>query len=295
VSEEVQSESPANHFPGHAFAQAREQQGLSIEQVSRQLNLSRSMVQAIEKGNLEYLSDPVFSRGYVRSYARLLKLDADAMVASYNQATGQLQTTGTVKSIGSVSTVPGRHHGRPLLKIGSWLFVLAIVAASVWWWQTQQGGSATQRESLGDASFAIETSDGTTLLLPPPGDEIVEPPLQESEAEIESSEPESESVNEMEEAQTESPLPEVETAAVSADGLQVSFSEDCWISVRELGGRTLFNGVAKAGQSLQFQSEVPLNVVVGKVDAVSHFSFAGQSIDLAGMSKNNVARLSLPL
>jgi hypothetical protein len=53
--------------------------------------------------------------------------------------------------------------------------------------------------------------------------------------------------------------------------------------------------VAKAGQSLQFQSEVPLNVVIGKVDAVSHFSFAGQAVDLASMSNNNVARLSLPL
>jgi len=310
VSEEVQSETTGSGFPANEFIQAREQQGLSIEQVCRQLNLSRTVVQAIERGDFQYLSDPVFSRGYVRSYAKFLKLDADALVASYNQASGHVQTTGSVKAIGSVSTVPGRHHGRPLLKVGSWLFVLALVTVSLWWWQTQQGLNTGDRVALDDRPFAVETSDGTTLVLPQLDDEVTEqqasdesvegdgvevlPPSEAEEEPVYLTDEQSQQIQN-EQAASNSDQRGAEVEASTQRGLNIGFSEDCWISIREVGGRTLFNGVAKAGQSLNFQTEATLAVVVGKVSAVSLFSYEGQSIDLASMSKDNVACLSLPL
>lgn len=313
MSEEVQSESANSDFPAASFVQAREQQGLSVEQVCRQLNLSKASVHAIESGDLQYLSDPVFSRGYIRSYAKFLRLDADAMVADYNRASGNIQTTGTVKAIGTVSTVPGRHHGRPLLKVGSWLFVLALIAASIWWWQTQQGFTTAEREPLDDRPFSIETSDGNTLVLPQLDDDAPVPEADLSDsgeavtaapiAATEEEEPvylTEEQIQQLQDTEA-SVRPEVEQVSEpapseSASGeLDIAFNDDCWISIREVGGRTLFNGVAKAGQSLQFQSDITLAVVVGKVDAVSQFSYQGESIDLAAMSKDNVARLSLPL
>ncbi|MET4000038.1 RodZ domain-containing protein [Marinobacterium sp. MBR-109] len=307
MSEESRSENITNDFPAGQFVQAREQQGLSVEQVCRQLNLSKAVVQAIEKGDLQYLSDPVFSRGYIRSYAKFLKLDADALVASYNLASGNVQTTGTVKAIGTVSTVPGRHQGRPLLRIGSWLFVLALIAASVWWWQTQQGFTTADREPLDDRPFSIETSDGKTLVLPQVDDAVSEVEVTEDgeaaaaapDVTPENEEPvylTDDQVQQLQEAQAAaSSIAEPEVPAPVSSGLDITFSDDCWISIREVGGRTLFNGVAQAGQSLKFESDATLAVVVGKVDAVSLFSYQGKSIDLAAMSKDNVARLSLPL
>lgn len=311
MSEEFRSENITNDFPAGQFVQAREQHGLSVEQVCRQLNLSRAVVQAIEKGDLQYLSDPVFSRGYIRSYAKFLKLDADALVASYNLASGNVQTTGTVKAIGTVSTVPGRHQGRPLLRIGSWLFVLALIAASVWWWQTQQGLTTADREPLDDRPFSIETSDGKTLVLPQMDDAVSEveaieegePAAAAPDVAPENEEPvylTDDQVQQLQEAQAAASsvaerAPEPEVPAALSSGLDITFSDDCWISIREVGGRTLFNGVAQAGQSLKFESDATLAVVVGKVDAVSLFSYQGESIDLAAMSKDNVARLSLPL
>ena len=311
MSEEARSESISSDFPAVQFTQAREQQGLSVEQVCRQLNLSKAVVQAIEKGDLQYLSDPVFSRGYIRSYAKFLRLDADAIVASYNRASGNVQMASAVKAIGTVSTVPGRHQGRPLLKIGSWLFVLALIAASVWWWQTQQGLTTADREPLDNRPLSIETSDGNTLILPqlddvaPEGsasdkseDVIAAPiaaadeeePVYLTEEQIEQLQDEQEAASSAAEQERES------TPATSvSNGLEVAFSDDCWISIREVGGRTLFNGVAQAGQSLNFQSDSTLAVVIGKVNAVRMLSYEGESIDLAVLSKDNVARFSLPL
>jgi len=314
VSEEVQTEIAGNGFPADEFVRAREAQGVSVEQVCRQLHLSRSVVEAIERGDLQRLSDPVFSRGYIRSYAKFLKLDADRCVASYNQASGNLQTAATVKAIGSVSTVPGRHRGRPLLKIGSWLFVIALIAVIIWWWQTQQGLNAPERGDLGSKPLSIETSDGKTLVLPPLKESpaagvIAEPetaanvtdplakaadPVAQNEDATLSSQPE-QNENEVSEAVVQPAENGDQTPPVSLDTLDIAFSDDCWISIREIGGRTLFNGVASAGQTLSFQSEARLSVVVGKVSAVSRFSYEGQTIDLASMSKDDVARLSLPL
>lgn len=306
MSEEVQSETTSGGFPADEFVQARERQGLSVEQVCRQLNLSRTVVQAIERGDFQYLSDPVFSRGYVRSYAKFLKLDADALVASFNQASGHVKTTGSVKAIGSVATVPGRHHGRPLLKVGSWLFVLALVAVSVWWWQAQQGLNTEERTALDDRPFAVETSDGTTLVLPQLDDvpeQMSDEGVEEAGVDTVQSDEEEpvyltdEQIQQLQNEQVPATVTEQppESDVQAQNGLSIGFSDDCWISIREVGGRTLFNGVAKAGQSLNFQTEATLAVVIGKVSAVSLFSYEGQSIDLAAMSKDNVARLSLPL
>lgn len=313
MNEEVQTETADNGFPADEFVQAREAQGLSVEQVCRQLHLTRTVVEAIEKGDLQRLSDPVFSRGYIRSYAKLLKLDADYCVACYNRASGNLQTAATVRSIGSVSTVPGRHRGRPLLKIGSWLFVIALIAVIIWWWQTQQGLNPPERDDLGSKPLSIETSDGKTLVLSPPGDGSTvgtQPAAADGKEMTETEDagtlplsPRSDSTdrqrsepgeNETPEAAARSATPEeIQPAAI--DTLDIAFTDDCWISIREIGGRTLFNGVASAGQVLSFQSEARLSVVVGKVSAISRFSYEGQAVDLASMSKDDVARLTLPL
>lgn len=312
MSVEVQSEPECSGFSAGDFVAARQQQGLSVEQVCRQLNLSKVVIDAIERGDMAHLSDPVFSRGYIRSYAKFLKLDADAQVASYNRVSGNVQTTGTVKAIGSVATVPGRHHGRPLLKVGSWLFVLALIAVSFWWWQAQQGVNTADREALDERPFSIETSDGKTLVLPQLDDTEVPASVEEVDSSAvqnsdggESEEPvylTEEEVQQLQGEQAASNAAALETEQTAPEsapgvtgGLDIVLAEDCWLSVREVGGRTLFNGVAKAGQSLNLQSDAQLAVVIGKVNAVSQFNYRGQSIDLAPMSKDNIARLSLPL
>lgn len=310
MSEQPQSDTTPREFPADRFVRTREQQGLTIEQVCRQLNLSKAVVQAIESGDLGYLSDPVFSRGYIRSYAKLLKLDADAMVAGYNHASGNIQTTGTVKAIGTVSTAPGRRQGHPLLRIGSWLFILALIAASIWWWQTQQGFTTAEREPLGSGPFSIETSDGNTVVLPRPdqaapeiggieqGGAPVPDAMVAEEAPSAGINPPPPSPPDEPVAATSERAAAVgpdEPSVVAANAVEVTFSDECWISIREVGGRTLFNGVAQAGQSLAFESDATLAVVIGRADAVQRFSYQGEPIDLATLSKDNIARFSLPL
>lgn len=62
-------------LPGAALAAARVAQGLSIEDISRQLKLSLSQIKSIEADDHSRLPSQVFVRGFIRSYARMVKLD----------------------------------------------------------------------------------------------------------------------------------------------------------------------------------------------------------------------------
>jgi len=313
-------------FPGERLRAAREQSGMSVEHVSRQLHLHAYVVEAIESGDLGRLNDPVFSRGYIRAYASFLKLDPVIFVTAYNEATGQKVTTGEVKAIGTVSMVPGRRQGHPVLKIGTWLFIGALIAACAWWWQAQHGFNDSANVSLLDQPVAIDTSDGNTLVLPPinePESELVAPSpapgeaitavavmpattAAESEPEQTSATADAEAADAVPEAAESAGVePVVDAPETSAElvaaldvleqGLKIVLGDDCWLSVKAANGRSVYAGVAKAGTTLELEGEEPLAVTVGRVSAVREFSYAGRSIDLSARARDDVARLTLPL
>ncbi len=312
MSDQTEAAIPPVVFTGQAFSTARQKLGLSTEQIAHQLHLPEKVIQAIEQGALEQLKDPVFSRGYIRSYARFLKLDDDALVTAYNQQTGNNTTTAQVRAIGTVSTVPGRGQGHPVLRVGSWLFILALVAASIWWWQAQFGFDADERSAQDDLPVSVETSDGTTLVLPqlnePEPDPVpeaveqmspaaaVDPAAEMSDTPLESGTSTLAEPADLSAVDAEEPVVEpVAQTPTHFSGLALSFADDCWLSVKDAHGRSLYSGVAKGGSSLELEGDEPLAVVIGRVSAVAEMRYDNKPIELASISKENVARLRLPL
>ncbi len=59
---------------GQLLRQAREQQNLTLAQVAQQLNLSRSLIDDLEQDQVDAKLSSTFVRGYLRSYAKLLKI-----------------------------------------------------------------------------------------------------------------------------------------------------------------------------------------------------------------------------
>ena len=62
---------------GGFFQNARERQGLSLEQVASQTRIQQRHLQALEEEDYASLPAKVFTKGFVRSYARTLGLDED--------------------------------------------------------------------------------------------------------------------------------------------------------------------------------------------------------------------------
>ena len=57
---------------GPRLRAAREAQGLSVEEAAGRLRLMHRQIDAMEREDFESLGQPVFARGFVRNYARLL-------------------------------------------------------------------------------------------------------------------------------------------------------------------------------------------------------------------------------
>src|ERR1700704_2075713 len=72
--------------PGKLLGAAREEQNLSVAEAARQLRLSVHQVEALEAGEFHKLPGPVFVRGFIRNYARLLKLDPEQLAIAAAQS-----------------------------------------------------------------------------------------------------------------------------------------------------------------------------------------------------------------
>jgi cytoskeleton protein RodZ len=82
-------------------------------------------------------------------------------------------------------------------------------------------------------------------------------------------------------------------AAVDAARLLVvRTSAESWIDVRDAGGQMLLSRVVQAGETVSLDGQIPLRLTVGNASA-TELSFRGQTIDLAAVSRDNVARLEL--
>ena len=66
---------------GEALRSAREQSGLSLQDVSQRLKMPVRVLQALEAGQWDQSGGAVFVRGQLRSYGRLLKLDVGPFLA----------------------------------------------------------------------------------------------------------------------------------------------------------------------------------------------------------------------
>jgi cytoskeleton protein RodZ len=59
---------------------AREKQNLSIHQVAEVTNIRTDHIRALEEGHYEVFAAPVYIRGFIRTYAGMLKLDVKAVL-----------------------------------------------------------------------------------------------------------------------------------------------------------------------------------------------------------------------
>ena len=81
---------------GEQLRTARETQKLAIHQVADYTKIRGDHLRALEEGNYSVFSAPVYIRGFVRTYATLLKLDATVILQQLNQelaGSGQQEPT----------------------------------------------------------------------------------------------------------------------------------------------------------------------------------------------------------
>ena len=71
---------------GEELRREREIRSISLKEISDATKISKRFLEAIERNDHRILPAPVFTRGFIREYARYLGLNADEIVNRYNYA-----------------------------------------------------------------------------------------------------------------------------------------------------------------------------------------------------------------
>jgi cytoskeleton protein RodZ len=302
VSDQRISDPGAELAPGRILAQTREELGITQREVSDALNLAVSTVAAIEAGDQSRLPPYVFTRGYVRAYAKLLELDPEPLVAALANEPPEHKGTasGTVGEEGGATSPylpPGLdlHHllkPRNLAVIGGVVLILVVLVAVL------MGGDEA-------VDSHADTADATPPVEQPPqtgADDVSET----DGFPAESAQPERDDALEtvvieemMAPAVVADPasLPQRDETAqrLTATGdnrLSLSFTEDCWVEIKDAADKTLFGDLGRAGQEIEFVGAGPFRVLLGYAPGVT-LKFDGEPIALAPHTRNNVASLVL--
>lgn len=79
----VASKTPVGTTPGALLRSARELAGLSIERVAKDLFLDIAKIKSIEADRFQDIGAPVYAKGYLRKFARLVNVSEDEILRHY--------------------------------------------------------------------------------------------------------------------------------------------------------------------------------------------------------------------
>jgi len=120
---------------GDALRAARESRELTLEQVEKTTRIRRVFLQALEEDRFDDLPAPVYTRGFIRNYARLLGLDPDDMVAAYAAATGTPPPSQSPQVLDEpLVQSPG---GSPIVGIFWGIVIVLAIGAAGWYAYTR--------------------------------------------------------------------------------------------------------------------------------------------------------------
>jgi cytoskeleton protein RodZ len=286
---------------GAWLAQVRADYGAEQRDVAHHLGLNPTLIQAIEIDDFARLGPPVFVRGYLSRYARLLNLPEVVVLERYRQQTGVGQDPPPLKVVH-----PRRRQTRVRDLRG--LFYLLLIVGVGWTavqhlddldpgklmalWSsdpsedrplianqpttTTQTRYPFQSESSGTPATPSQPSPAepaSVPLVPPvtvksPVPEVSPPSPEEKSTPPASSGIETAAVAPSTASESadddEDPLA---TPLVQEARLTLEFSDDCWVEVKSADGGVLFSGLMKANTKRQITGTAPFSLTLGNAPA----------------------------
>jgi cytoskeleton protein RodZ len=133
---------PANEPVGVTLARVRQAAGLSLEEAARQLKFAPRQLDALERGEFNRLPGGAAVRGMLRSYARLLRLDPEALVARVGSGVTQSDAERLAQRFRQPVPFSDGSRRSNLAYIALSVALLVVVAAVVFQWQQERAGAA---------------------------------------------------------------------------------------------------------------------------------------------------------
>jgi cytoskeleton protein RodZ len=308
--------------PGAALAAQREAMGLTIEQVADQLKLAQRQIIAIENGDYAALPNMAVTRGFIRAYAKVLRLDPAPLVAMVEvEPAPVVEAPAPRRDMGasfSESRFPSmtQRQSKPsgLIAFG---LVAVVVAAAIGAWQAgliSPQMLSTNGAASDAASAPADSADMASTPLPAPSVPLASAPLaapadsaasvpaaQDSAATPAAGSPAAAPLTTPAAAtpapSAPAPAPAAATpaaATAAATGtLVLTVVEDSWVEIRRPGNLpSLIARLVKGGSTETFEIDGQALLIVGKPENV-RATLRGQHLDLPVVPNGTIARVQI--
>lgn len=256
---------PNRHDFGASLREARERAGITLRAISANTKISVLTLEALERNDVSRLPGGVFTRAFVRSYAKEVGLDPEEtlnrFLQQFPEAAGDAELHEPVA--GGLEGGP-RTGGARVLRLAAWL--VPILAGVVYFGFLRPGieappvarsaaapESATLPETPPPPAPADTRPGGeATGLLP----DVVPPAIQPAAAELTTP--------------TGGEVAQAASAPVSEGALRLSLAArgPCWVSVRS-GGHVVYSGLMQAGERRELELRGEIAVTAGDAAALT--------------------------
>ncbi len=281
--------------PGELLREARERAGLTQDDIAGKLKLAPRQIAAIESGDWDSLPERTFTRGFMRSYARIVGLDP--AIVGLDRSPSQPNTGGELKptpaAIGEIAMDIERN-SRPM--VARWavpLLLIAVLAAGIVYFQWGDvlgiGGSGPAKSAATKPPAVTAPTEAPTPTLTPPlssGSVITAPAANQANTVVTPPTPA------VDAAPTATPAaPAALLAAVAGEKrITITFRGKSWTEVRSKGD-VIYSEASLPG-TREFNGALPLSFIVGNASNVS-VNIDGKPYDMSQITRNDVARFRI--
>ena len=268
---------------GQILHDAREAQGLTRENAAIRLRLMQRQIEAMEADDFAGLGQPVFARGFVRNYARLLGLAPEALLARMEGAPAE---TATVSPLPPPSQRSWLTSPWLILLLLGVLLVGAVPVALYWWLNSE-----VEENHPGRAPVAQSRPTPAPAPVPAPAP-ATELPVVEPAVSLPGAIP-SEPVPASPNTPVAGPAGATAASETVAKGvLHLEFGADSWTEIKDASGNMILRKLNVAGSSVDVSGVPPFNLVIGNA-AQAKLTYNGRPIDLKPFVDVTVARFTL--
>ncbi len=304
--------------PGAQLSSRREALHWSIEQVASQLNLAPRQIQAIEADNYAALPGMASTRGFIRSYAKLLNVDATPLLQVVAKETTAIEESMPLRrALPSIRlpenrlSPPGGH--RFFSRSTVVVLIFALLAAGVFVLQKMgmiSGITAfLQSGAVNRATVNVPLAPVDTAAQDAPASAGEVEPAAEYAAVVapdsmgpEKSEKRDTGINPaapkvaLSAESTPDGKASAPTVAASVGGakdmLILKMREESWVEIKRPDDSVLVSALLAAGTTETVKINGPVTMTIGNAGGVDA-TFGGKSLELKAGARSNVARLNL--
>lgn len=242
---------------GETLVRARQERGLSVEDVSAATRIRGGLIRAIEADDFDPCGGAVYARGHIRSIARAIGADPAPLIDEFDRAHAD-----EVSAVVPAPTVDHDAAAAADRRAPNWTAAMVVVLVAVCIIAgvglITNGGGKKSPSAGRHAQVPVVTTSTPSASSPP----VTPPPSAVAE------------------------LPNnVATALIRVT------HDRTWLSVESLSGRLLFQGLLSSGQSKVFRDPKGLRLVIGNAPAVD---LVADNRDIgAPKSSGNVAHVTI--